>query len=204
MFKIILYYSIEVFLLCITFLHRIYFVKSGCTSAKYWKRAFIFCIRFALILDCSVFSHIARYAPSHRTNNYGTITQFKCKNNFEHLLISRFHFFFACGKCAGMPVDKGLNADSKVWQTFEVRYWAAKKFGERDTRVVSLLSRSQAAPQHSSWEPALVALHSVCTDIAFGEVRLHLSITLRPKQMKKQYSLLILIQRSLTFWYHRK
>ena len=58
--------------------------------------------------------------------------------------------FFACGKCAGMPVDKWLNADSKVWQTFEVRYWAAKKFGERDTRVVSLLSRSQAAPQHSS------------------------------------------------------
>ena len=48
-----------------------------------------------------------------------------------------------------MPVDKGLNADSKVWQTFEVRYWAAKKFGERDTRVVSLLSRSQAAPQHN-------------------------------------------------------
>ena len=31
-------------------------------------------------------------------------------------------FFFACGKCAGMPVGKGLNADSKVWQTFEVRY----------------------------------------------------------------------------------
>ena len=27
-------------------------------------------------------------------------------------------------------------------------------------------SPSQAAPQHSSWEQALVALHSVCTDIA--------------------------------------
>ena len=68
-----------------------------------------------------------------------------------------------------------------------------KKFGFRGVRVVSLLrevrlhlsiafesqlsllcirlaltllSRSQAAPQHSFWEPALIALHSVGTDIA--------------------------------------
>ena len=33
-----------------------------------------------------VLSHIARYAPEYRTSSYGTITQFKCKNNFEHLL----------------------------------------------------------------------------------------------------------------------
>ena len=31
-------------------------------------------------------------------------------------------FFFAYGKCAEMPVDKGLNAHSEVWKTFEVRY----------------------------------------------------------------------------------
>ena len=31
-------------------------------------------------------------------------------------------FFFACGKRAGMPVDKGLNADLGVWKTFELRY----------------------------------------------------------------------------------
>ena len=30
--------------------------------------------------------------------------------------------FFACGKCAGMPVYKGLNAHFKVWKNFEVRY----------------------------------------------------------------------------------
>ena len=33
-----------------------------------------------------VLSHIARYAPEYRTSSYGTITQFKCKNNYEHLL----------------------------------------------------------------------------------------------------------------------
>ena len=28
-----------------------------------------------------------------------------------------------------MPVNKGLNADFRVWKTFEVRYSAAKKNG---------------------------------------------------------------------------
>ena len=44
-------------------------------------------LRSCTAFACSALSHIARYAPSHRTNNYGTISQFKCKNNFEHLLI---------------------------------------------------------------------------------------------------------------------
>ena len=35
---------------------------------------------------CPALSHIARYAPECRTSSYGTITQFKCKNNYEHLL----------------------------------------------------------------------------------------------------------------------
>lgn len=30
--------------------------------------------------------------------------------------------FFARGKCAEMPVYKGLNAHSEVLKTFEVRY----------------------------------------------------------------------------------
>ena len=30
--------------------------------------------------------HISRYASECRTSSYGTITQFKCKNNYEHLL----------------------------------------------------------------------------------------------------------------------
>ena len=31
-------------------------------------------------------SHIARYAPVHRTTCYSTITQFECITNFQHLL----------------------------------------------------------------------------------------------------------------------
>ena len=31
-------------------------------------------------------------------------------------------FFFAYGKRAEMPVDKGLKARSEVWKIFEVRY----------------------------------------------------------------------------------
>ena len=38
---------------------------------------------------CPALSHIARYAPECRTSSYGTITQFKCKNNYEHLLIKK-------------------------------------------------------------------------------------------------------------------
>ena len=43
-----------------------------------------------------VLSHIARYAPEYRTSSYGTITQFKCKNNYEHLLIMLFSAYFKC------------------------------------------------------------------------------------------------------------
>ena len=48
-----------------------------------------------------------------------------------------------------MPIDKGLNAHSEVWKTFEVRYLETPKFGFRVVHVVSLLSRSQAAPQYN-------------------------------------------------------
>ena len=51
--------------------------------SKYFYFALHSCTTFA----CPALSHIARYAPSHRTNNCGTTMQFKCKNNFEHLLI---------------------------------------------------------------------------------------------------------------------
>ena len=44
-------------------------------------------LRSCTAFACSALSHIARYAPSHRTNNYGTISQFKCKNNSEHLFM---------------------------------------------------------------------------------------------------------------------
>ena len=50
------------------------------------SKYFYFALRSCTAFVCPALSHIARYAPSHRTNNYGTITQFKCKNNFEHLL----------------------------------------------------------------------------------------------------------------------
>ena len=61
---------------------------SRCSKLFYiiLSKYFYFALRSCTAFDCSVFSHIARYAPLHRTNNYGTITQFKCKNNFEHLL----------------------------------------------------------------------------------------------------------------------
>jgi len=52
-----------------------------------------------------------------------------------HIPIS---FFFVCGKRAGMPINKGLNAPLRVWKTFEVRYQVPKKFGFRGVRVVSL------------------------------------------------------------------
>ena len=59
-------------------------------------------------------------------------------------------------------------------------YWGAISSAEKiwisGGACCIFASRSQAAPQHSFWEPALVALHSGCTDIAFGEVRLHLSL----------------------------
>ena len=50
------------------------------------SKYFYFALRSCTAFVCPALSHIARYAPLHRTNNYGTITQFKCKNNFEHLL----------------------------------------------------------------------------------------------------------------------
>ena len=48
-----------------------------------------------------------------------------------------------------MPVNKGLNADFRVWKTFEVRYSAAKKNGISGC---------------------------ACCIYAYGEVRLHFSL----------------------------
>ena len=48
-----------------------------------------------------------------------------------------------------MPVNKGLNADFRVWKTFEVRYSAAKKNGISGC---------------------------ACCIYAYGEVRWHLSM----------------------------
>ena len=61
---------------------------SRCSKLFYiiLSKYFYFALRSCTAFVCPALSHIARYAPSHRTNNYGTITQFKCKNNFEHLL----------------------------------------------------------------------------------------------------------------------
>ena len=66
-------------------------VISRCSKLFYiiLSKYFYFALRSCTAFACSALSHIARYAPSHRTNNYGTITQFKCKNNFEHLLKTR-------------------------------------------------------------------------------------------------------------------
>ena len=60
-------------------------------------------LRSCTAFACSALSHIARYVPEHRTNNYGTITQFKCKNNFEHLLTKQKYrlsaiFSYFCSK----------------------------------------------------------------------------------------------------------
>ena len=52
-------------------------------------------LRSCTAFVCPALSHIARYAPEHRANNYGTITQFKCKNNFEYLLIPKSEHVFA-------------------------------------------------------------------------------------------------------------
>ena len=46
--------------------------------------------------------------------------------------------FSVCGKCTGMPINKGLNAILRVWKTLEVRYQVPKKIGFRGVRVVSL------------------------------------------------------------------
>ena len=65
---------------------------SRCSKLFYiiLSKYFYFVLRSCTAFVYPALSHIARYAPSHRTNNYGTITQFKCKNNFEHLLINNY------------------------------------------------------------------------------------------------------------------
>ncbi len=42
--------------------------------------------------------------------------------NWKDINYYTISLFFACGKCAGMPIDKGLNAYLGVWKTFELRY----------------------------------------------------------------------------------
>ena len=39
----------------------------------------------------------------------------------------RISLFCRCGKCEGMPVNKGLNSGLGVWKTLEVRYQVPKK-----------------------------------------------------------------------------
>ena len=74
----------------ITLIHACFVrgILSRCSKLFYiiLSKYFYFALRSCTAFVCPALSHIARYAPSHRTNNYGTITQFKCKNNFEHLL----------------------------------------------------------------------------------------------------------------------
>ena len=61
---------------------------SKCSKLFYiiLSKYFYFVLRSCTAIACPALSHIAHYDPSHRTNNYGTTMQFKCKNNFEHLL----------------------------------------------------------------------------------------------------------------------
>ena len=75
-------------------------------------------------------------------------------------------FFFACGKCTGKPLDKGLNAPFGLWKTFEVRYQAAKKFGFRVVHVVYLQQRSQAVHQPKRMKKQYsLFIHSAFFDI---------------------------------------
>ena len=61
---------------------------SRCSKLFYiiLSQYFYFESRSGTASACPALSHIARYAPECRTSSYGTITQFKCKNNYEHLL----------------------------------------------------------------------------------------------------------------------
>ena len=78
----------------ITLIHACFVrgILSRCSKLFYiiLSKYFYFALRSCTAFVCPALSRIARYAPSHRTNNYGTITQFKCKNNFEHLLSKMF------------------------------------------------------------------------------------------------------------------
>ena len=62
---------------------------SRCSKLFYiiLSKYFYFESRSCTASACPALSHIARYAPECRTSSYGTITQFKCKNNYEHLLM---------------------------------------------------------------------------------------------------------------------
>ena len=86
----------------ITLIHACFVrgILSRCSKLFYiiLSKYFYFALRSCTAFACSALSHIARYAPSHRTNNYGTITQFKCKNNFEHLLKLKYFVIYFCEK----------------------------------------------------------------------------------------------------------
>lgn len=74
-------------------------------------------------------------------------------------------FFFVLKKRSGMPVNKGITGWFLQSEKIEVRYQVFKKFGFRGVRVVSLHQLSQTSAQHGFWEPVLVALHPVYTDL---------------------------------------
>ena len=59
-------------------------------------------------------------------------------------------------KRIGMPVNKGLNADFRVWKTFEVQYSAAKKLGFRAVHIVSLPTAKPGGT--SAWISCTLAL----------------------------------------------
>ena len=63
-------------------------IVSRCSKLFYiiLSKYFYFESRSCTASACPALSHIARYAPECRTSSYDTITQFKCKNNYEHLL----------------------------------------------------------------------------------------------------------------------
>ena len=83
-----------------------------------------------------------------------------CFVHFENRQEIKCHIpislFFACGKRIRMPVNKGLNADFRVWKTFEVQYSAAKKLGFRAVHIVSLPTAKPGGT--SAWISCTLAL----------------------------------------------
>ena len=81
------------------------------------------------------------------------------------MLYPDFIFFRALKSLGNACRSRGYGLFSAVWKSQGAisdaeKIWISGCFG----CIFAL--RSQAAPQHSFWEQTLIALHSVCTDIA--------------------------------------